>query len=311
MNLKSLRNFLQWARGHTPRWVAIPGYAAYDLLIDNGFAWSAAIAFYGILSIFPLALGVISIATWFIDPQWAVQEASHILGDLMPQADTIRNILGKAVAARSQIGLLSLVFLLWAGSRVFSILISALNIACDVDETYSFFQSLGVELGMVLSIGLLFLVALLSSLLVPVVGYVFSPVPNGKAVALTLIGWILPALLLTGGLFCLYKFVSRHRCNWQSSLLGAGIATLLTLGARPLFHAYVGRLASYNNHIYGWLTIGIVILLWAQILALITLYGGELASRVQLMVYDGVSAKEVSRRHRARSSGHSHRKKNM
>jgi membrane protein len=163
---------------------------------------------------------------------------------------------------------------------------------------------------MVLSIGLLFTVALLSDLLVPVVGYVFSPVPHGKAVALTLIGWIFPALLLTGGFFCLYKFVSRHRCNWQSSLLGAGIATLLTLGARPLFHTYVSRLASYN-HIYGWLTIGIVILLWAQILALITLYGGELASHVQMMVYDGVSAKEVSRRHRARSSGRSHRKKNM
>jgi membrane protein len=301
MNLKPLQKFWNQRGKRLPRWILIPSYAARDLIMDDGFEWSAAIAFYGILSVFPLALGVISVATWFIDPRWAIREASEILGAFMPRADTIRDILKKAVAERSQIGLLSLIFLLWSGTRVFSVLIRALNVACDVDQAYGYFRRLRVEFEMLLSVGLLFLAALLSYLMVPILGQVLASVPGGKASALAAIGFAVPALLLLGGFFSLYKFVSRNRCNWQSSLWGSGAATALTLCARPLFHAYVTKLASYN-HIYGLLAIGIVILIWAQILALITLYGGELASHIQMMVYEGGDAKKVARRHLVRSS---------
>ncbi len=100
-------------------------------------------------------------------------------------------------------------------------------------------------------------------------------------------------------------------CEWRS-LLGPFVGALasrpapgprcalLTLAARPLFLTYVGRLASYS-HIYGWLAIGIILLVWTEIVAIITLFGGELASHIQMMAYEGLSGAEVSRRHRPRS----------
>lgn len=307
MTFEVLRDLAGRIRDHLPRWLKIAGYAARDFVIDGGAHLSAAIAFYAILSLFPLALAGVSIAAWFIDPQWAIDHASRVLGGMTPHADTIRNIIEKAVAARAQTGLISIVVLLWAGSRVFAVLIRALNIACDVDNSYGFFQRLLIELGMLLSVGLLFIGALIANLLVPALGYVLATIPHGKASALAVIGWTLPGVLLTGGFFCLYKFVPRHRCNWQSALLGAGVATTLTLAARPLFLAYVAQLASYSQ-IYGWLAIGIVLLVWAEIVAIITLYGGELASHIQMMAYDGLSGAEVTRRHRVRSPGRSDEK---
>ena len=289
-------------RGGLPRWVKIIGYATRDFVIDNGIYWSAAVAFYAILSLFPLALSGVSIAAWFIEPAWAVSKASGMLGEVMPRAEILQGIIQKAVAARAQTGLFSLLLLLWAGRRVFAVLIRALNIACDVDETYGFFRRLLIELAMLLSVGLLFVAALVSGLLTPVLSHVFSSIPHGRAITLRIIGEIAPAIFLAGGLFCLYKFVPRHRCNWQSCLIGAATATAGILGARPLFLTYVGKLASFNQ-IYGWLAIGIVFLIWAEIVAVITLFCGELASHIQMMAWEGLSGKEVSRRHRVRSPG--------
>ncbi len=294
------RKLARRIRDSVPRWLSIVGYAARDFVIDGGLHLSAAIAFYAILSLFPLALAGVSMAAWFIDPQWAIEQASGLLGGMTPHADTIRDIIEKAIASRSQANLISIVVLLWAGSRVFAVLIRALNIAFDVDNTYGFFRRLLVELGMLLSVGLLFVGALVVDLLAPALGNLLGEIPHGKAAGLTFIGWTLPALLLAVSFFCLYKFVPRHRCNWQSAALGAAVATALTLAARPLFLTYVGQLASYS-HIYGWLAIGIVLLVWAEIVAIITLFGGELASHIQMMAYDGLSGAEVSRRHRRRS----------
>ncbi|MEO7319549.1 MAG: YihY/virulence factor BrkB family protein [Chthoniobacteraceae bacterium] len=249
MNLDPLRGLWRKARAHSPRWLKILGCTTRDFMVDHGPQWSAAVAFYSILSLFPLALAGVSIAAWFVDPQWAVGKASEILGEVTPRSETIRDIIGKAVAARGQTGLLSFVLLLE-----------------------------------------------------PMLSSAIESIPAGKATAFAILSWTLPALLLAVGFFGLYKFVPRHRCNWQSALLGSLTATALILGARPLFAIYVGTLAGYR-HIYGWLAIGIVLLVWAQIVAMLTLFCGELASHIQMMAYDGLSGEEVGRRHRVRSPG--------
>ena len=298
--LNRLRGLWQHARDHAPQWVQIFCYAGRDFVVDDGLHWAAAVAYYGLLSLFPLVLAGVAIAAWFIDPHWASQQASQILGHFMPDADTVRDIINRAIANRQRTGLLSVGFLIYAGGRAFSVLIRALNIACDVDEVYGFFRRLFMEIGMLLSIGLLFVGALVSSLLVPLLDDILAPIPHVRGAVFTLIGWTFPALLLLGGFFSLYKFVPRHRCNWQSALLAAGVATVGCLGARPIFVFYVSKLASFSQ-IYGWLAIGIIFLIWAQIIAVITLYGGELASHIQMMAYDGLSGQEVSRRHQLRS----------
>jgi membrane protein len=301
---ESLRAFWLHALGMTPRWIRILGCAGYDFVIDNGLYWSAAVAFYGLLSLFPLALAGIAAAGWFTDPHWAVEKASQMLGAVMPRGDSIDDIINKSNAARFHTGFFSLAVLVVAGSRVFGALVRALNIACDADEIYRFSHRLLVELGMLLCVGLLFLAALVSGVLFPILVHLLPWLAHARALGAALVSWVVPAVLLLGGFFCLYKFVPRWRCNWQSVLIAAAAATAGSLGARPLFLTYIGRLDSYK-HVYGWLAIGIVFLVWLQIVVIITLYCAELASHIQMIVYDGLSGEEVRRRHRARSPGRS------
>ena len=173
-----------------------------------------------------------------------------------------------------------------------------------MNAIYGFFQRLLVEMLMLLSVGVLFLAALVASVFLPLLDGVLAPIPHGRDVLLGLAEWILPSLLLLGGFFGLYKFVPRHRCNWQSCLLAALAATVGCYAARPRFTVYVGKLASYSE-IYGWLTIGILFMIWAEVISVITIFCGELASHIQMMAFDGLSGQEVSRRHCLRSPGRS------
>ncbi len=302
--LESLHKVWRHARDRSPRWLKILGYAGYDFMIDDGLHWSAAIAFYGVLSIFPLVLAAVDIASWFTDPQGASQQVSEILRHIMPHAETVRDIIDRAIATRHRTGVVSILLLLYTGGRAFAVLIRALNVACDTNEIPGFFRRLFVQMAMLCSVGLLFLGALISNLLVPVLNEVLAPVPHGKAAIMGSIAWLVPPLFLMGGFFCLYKFVPRRRCNWQSALLGSAAATALCVSAKPLFVVYISRLAGYSQ-VYGWLAIGIIFMIWAEILSIITFYGGELASHIQMIGYDGLTGQEVSRRHRLRSPARS------
>ncbi len=246
-------------------------------------------------------LAGVAIAACFVDPTWATEKATNLLGDFMPRGQqTIRTIVENAAAKGGRTSLVSIVVLLVAGTRVFSALIRALNVAYDVDEHYRVLKRLAVQFAMLLSAGVLFGAALLTDIAATFVKHVFHSFPEGKQVLFRISGWLLPAVLLVGGFFCLYRFVPRNRCNWKSTLFGAVTASVLLTGARAVFAEYLRNLAGYNE-IYGWLAIAIVLLVWAYIAALITLYCGELLSHVQMMIFEGVSGKEISKRHRVRS----------
>ena len=64
-----------------------------DFLNDNAPQWAAAISYYGLLSIFPLLLAVTGIAAYFVDQNWAIQQATTLIGKFLPGGfGQIRNI---------------------------------------------------------------------------------------------------------------------------------------------------------------------------------------------------------------------------
>nr|MDQ6906021.1 YihY/virulence factor BrkB family protein [Chloroflexota bacterium] len=58
------------------------------------------------------------------------------------------------------------------------------------------------------------------------------------------------------------------------------------------------------NLIYGSIAVVIVFVLWAWIVALITLFGGELTGHIQAMMLTGHSAETVERQHQERAHPH-------
>ncbi|MFP4344416.1 MAG: YihY/virulence factor BrkB family protein [Anaerolineales bacterium] len=274
--------------------------AGKDFLHDSGPQWAAAIAYYSLLSIPPLLLAIVSIAAYFVDPEWATEQATTLLGEFLPQGSTqIEDVIKDAIDTRGTVGLLSIGSLLWSGTRVFGAIAKALNIAFITRETYGFFKRLLVEFSMLLTVGLLFVVALAAPYVFHLLRDVLAVIPADNAI-LGILAELLPVLLLLGGFFLIYRFVPREEVAWEAAALGAGVATLLFVIARPLFTYYLQRFANYNL-IYGSIAIVIILVFWAWIIGVILLFGGEITAHIQSMLLEKHPRNEVERKHRVRA----------
>ncbi len=267
---------------------------------DNGPQWAAAIAYYSLLSIFPLLLAGISVATYFVNQQWAIEQGSQLIRGLVPSGTQfIREIIENVIETRGQVGILSMLVLIWSGSRVFGVITKALNIAYHVSEPYGFFRRTLVELIMTFTIGVVFVLAMGSRLLVTFLqGLIEIPFLEGQ-VFYQFLSYAIPAVLLLLSLFLTYQYVPRRRVAWWAALAGAALFTVLFLLAQPVFTSYVGTFANYSL-IYGPLAILITLILWIWISANLLLLGGELASHIQDLLVEEKSEKEVEKEHEQR-----------
>jgi membrane protein len=273
------------------------------MFIDNVPQWAAAISYYTLLSAFPLLLAGAIIASFFVEPEQATQRLTEILGDFVPEGEQqIEDVVNNAVDARGQIGLFSFLGLLWTGTRVFGTMVKALNIAYDVDDHYGFFKRLFIETIMLSTVGLFFLGALTSGFFLGLLWDAVQFIPGDESIIVDLVQGAIGGLIIVGGFFLVYRFMPRTDQNWRSAILGAVIASALFIIARPLFLYYMGE---FGNHdvIYGPLAILVILMIWIWLTAIITLFGGEIASHFQALLIEGQDKKDVERRHRERSPG--------
>jgi membrane protein len=272
-----------------------------DFAQDSAPQWAAAIAYYALLSVFPLLLAAASIASYFVEPEWAVSQLTEVMGDFVPQGEEeVEDIVQGAMDARGTVGLLSIATLLWSGSRVFSVVTMSLNIIYDVDESYSFIKRTAIDFLMLLTIGVLFILGLGSRYLLNLFLGSAGFLPEENNLLFNLGVQVIPGILLFIGLFLTYLYVPRRRVDWKAAFIGATVAVALFMIARPVFFQYVERFGEFHV-IYGSVAVIIILVIWAWLMGMILLLGGELVSHIQQMLIEGYSAEEVDKRHKQRS----------
>ena len=272
-----------------------------DFRHDRGFQWAAAAAYYGLLSTLPLLLSAVSLAAHFVDPYLAAADLTHFLGQFIPQGERqIRELVFSVIRERESIGVYSTLFLLWSGSRVFSVITAMLNIAFDADEDYSLVKSTLVELAMVLSLGLMYVTALILQFAI----HTFNTVLEQVWVTGDWLPWLLaksvPSLFSFSAYYLIYQYVPRRRVKRRAAAGGAILATVMFMVAQPLFLRYVNNFAHYNL-VYGSLAIVIALVFWSWLAAVILLFGGELAAHIQTLVLEDKSPEAVEQQHIERS----------
>lgn len=280
------------------RWATVLVQSLRDLREADALGAAAALAFYALLSLFPTLLVGAIIASLFVEPAWAVARITHLLGEFLPRGEVeVETIVAAAAAERRRVSVLSGLVLLVSGRRVLGALTTALNRVSDVDERRDpVLRRVAVELTLLAGIGGLFLLALSSGPLLGLLGLNDGRVGTGS----TLVLEMLRALLLLATFTLIYALVPRGARDWHAVLLGAVVATLLFLLARWLFFVWTEQLWGDLRLVYGPLAVAAVLLLWAWYVALITLFGGALASHAKVMVTEGESAEEAERRHSSR-----------
>jgi membrane protein len=275
----------------TPLEVPPPGWK--DILLrtkrevreDQLSLVAAGVAFYWMLALFPALLAIVSVYGFMADPATVAKQAGTLMR-LMPAdaakllVDQLQEITTADEAAAGLSAVAAIALALWSAANGTKALLAGLNIAYDERERRGF---VGLNLvAMTLTLG--FLVMVTGSLaLITGIPHVIERLPVGDfgellAYAVT---WLLLAALALLGFAVMYRFgPSREHPRWQWVSVGSLVATALWLLASLAFSWYSARFGRFNKT-YGTLAGGVLLLLWLQITAYVTLLGAELNAETE------------------------------
>lgn len=261
---------------HTHGWLGILVDATRETLKPDSAITTAAIAYFALFSIFPLALLSISIASFFFGPlmdqQFIVQKLEFIapaLGQLLGQ-----NI-GEIIRARGPVSLIALVGLIWSASTIFYTLTQTLNGIWGNKRRRPVWKRRGLAILFVLAfVGpALFLASFAGSMVANLRTWLPEQIiPLGGALSFAM------AILLDITLFMvLYIMLPHGASTWREILPGAMGAGLLWELAKKAFLLFVSTYISISNLVYGSVAAIIAFLVWAYVSGLIFLFGAFLS----------------------------------
>lgn len=240
---------------------------------------AGAIAFFTILSLFPLILLAISFSA----------------AEFYRQLSTLSNTLEKPLIILLQQQILSAVnyrgistavalfFGLWSGSQIFLILESAMNLAWRVRHKRPFWLRRGLSLIMLLIVGSLLVgavilvntVRFIVHLRVPLWGHRVTEVP---LLTNTLLTVIIPVLLISILFAIVYRVLPSKRITLRAVLPGAFFAGALWLVSLHAFSWYTTYAFERYHLLYGSFVGLVFLLLWFYYSALIMLLGAEISA---------------------------------
>jgi membrane protein len=245
---------------------------------------AAAVAFYGLLALFPAIAALISIWALAFDPRQIEQQIATFSALLPPDAASLVTEQAHKVAADvgglSVGAVIGILLALYSAAKGMTALIEGLNIIYDEQEERGFIRSNLVALGMMLVLIVAMIVAIGAIIIAPIV---FTTIGLGP-VAETLLR-ILRWPILFGGVLIVLAIIyrygpSRTPPRWRWVSWGAAVATAIwTLGSIA-FSIYVQNFGSYNET-YGSLGAVVILLMWFWLSAFIILLGAELNSEME------------------------------
>jgi membrane protein len=276
------------ARGReadSPGEIPVPGWRDVVLRVkdemtrDNVSVVAAGVAFYAVLSLFPLIAATVSIYGLMVDPQQAQEQLSS-LGSLLPADarqlvdEQLQKVTGGATSTLGLAALGSLVLTLWSAGAGVKALMAGLNIVYGEREKRGFITFNSVALGLTLLLIVFVIVALSLVAALPALVGMFGLPPDVDNWLLWL-RWPLLALTFMAALAALYRYApSRSAAKWRWVTWGAAGATLIWLVGSGLFSWYITNFGKYNET-YGSMGALVILMLWFWISALIALMGAE------------------------------------
>jgi membrane protein len=253
---------------------------------DNMTDWAAALTYYGVLSLFPALIALVSLVGLFGDPQSTTKTITDIVTKLGPSSAsaTFSGPIKSITSHRSAAGVLFVVGLataLWSASAYVGAFMRAANVIYETPEGRPFWKLRPLQLLVtLLMIVMLALVALALVLTGPVVDAVAGPLGVGStAVSIWNVAkWpvlLAVVILMFAVLYHAAPNVKLPGFKWVTP--GALFAVLVWLIASAAFALYVANFGSYDKT-YGTLAGVVAVLVWFWITNLALLLGMELNS---------------------------------
>jgi membrane protein len=251
---------------------------------DNLSDWAAALTYYGLLSLFPALIALVSILGLVADPQTTTEKVTEIVTQLGPEsaADTFSGPIESITSNRGAAGVLfviGLVVALWSASGYIGAFMRVSSIVYETPEGRPFWKLRPLQ--MLVALAMVIILALLALALVftgPVADAVAEPLGIGDAAvtAWDIAKWpVMLAVVVTmiAVLYYATPNVKLRGFRWVTP--GSIVAVVTWLIASAAFALYVANFGSYDKT-YGALGGVVVMLIWLWITNLALLFGHEL-----------------------------------
>jgi membrane protein len=268
-------------------WFGVLKRTGREFSQDNLTDWAAALTYYGILSIFPALIALISILG--LVGKSATQPLITNLSSVAPGpakqilTTAIQN-LQKSQGAAGILFIVGIAGALWSASGYIAAFMRASNAIYDVEEGRPIWKTAPVRL--VVTVVMLTLVVI-SAVAVAVTGGLAKQVGNLVGVGSTAVQvWDIakwPVLLLIVSFMFAFLYwaapnVKHPKFRWISP--GGVLAVLVWLVASAAFAFYVAKFGSYNKT-YGALGGVITFLVWLWISNIAVLLGAEFNAELE------------------------------
>jgi len=266
-----------WLKKRAVRLIIV---TARQLGRDDANDMAGSIAYYSLLSIFPLLLGVFSILGFFISSEIIQRQIFQFLEANLPASvDLIERNVTQIVQLRGTFGIISLLSLFWTGSAVFSAIGRAMNRSWGVRKPRPFYIRKLRDISLGLAITILFFLSLgLTSFSSVILTIDISGMETMTHAVSRVLGFvtIFAVFILT------YKFMPNVKTYWRFIWPGAFLAAVLFEIVRYLFIYYLGKFASYEL-VYGSVASIIVLMVWIYLSAYTVVIGAEFSSAYSRM----------------------------
>jgi membrane protein len=251
---------------------------------DNLSDWAAALTYYGLLSLFPALIAMVSLIGIFGDPQTTTSKLTEIITEIGPSsgAETFEGPIKSIVENRSAAGfafVIGLAAALWSASGYVGAFTRASNIIYETPEGRPFWKlrplQIAVTMAMIIMMALLAVGLVLTG---PVVEAIANPIGlSSTAVdAWNIAKWPVMAaifILMVDVLYYATPNVKLRGFRWVTP--GAILAIVVWAIASALFALYIANFSSYDKT-YGTLAGLVVLLLWFWITNLAILFGHQM-----------------------------------
>jgi membrane protein len=254
---------------------------------DNLTIWAAALTYYGILSIFPLLLVLVSVLGLL--GQSATQPLIDNAGTVAPgpAKDIVTSAIQNLQQSKGTAGVLFIVGIagaLWSASGYIAAFMQASNAIWDVEEGRPIWKTIPLRLAITLvTVILLAIMALAVVLTGPLAEQIGNVIGLGSTAVTVwdIAKW--PVLLLIVSFTFAFLYwaapnVRHPKFQWVSP--GGILAVVLWIVASAAFAFYVANFGSYNKT-YGSLGGVIIFLIWLWISNIAVLLGAEFNAELE------------------------------
>ena len=267
-------------RSRWARWREVVADTAMEIRADNCLGFSAQMAFYFLLALFPALLFLASLIG-LLPGANPLTELLTVLSVVAPHelVQLLREQLTQ-MSSKDHAGLVTLgiVGAVWSSSAAMAATIDALNRAFDVIEWRPWWKRRLVAIALTVAL----VVFVLAAMILVIIGPTFAlrlagSIGLGPAAALLwgVLRWPMMIGCVVVALNLVYHFAPNRFRRWTWITLGSVLATALWIASSFAFKFYVTYLRDYAAT-YGVIAGAIVAMLWFYVGSLVMLVGAEL-----------------------------------